>query len=137
MSSLPGKFKCSGFEWFSCPEGITLNSGLTGPNKAIYIYYIYIYIYIYILINWWNGMKPLNKSCFLEHLIQNVWRKSLTATSQECCEQYWTSPGGSTPQNCSHILSKVKMATTVEGDQRAPFSIATKLRCSGGRYFFP
>ena len=27
--------------------------------------------------------------------------KSLTATTQECCEQYWTSPGGSTPQNSS------------------------------------
>ena len=24
--------------------------------------------------------------------------KSLTATTQECCLQYWTSPGGSTPQ---------------------------------------
>ena len=27
--------------------------------------------------------------------------KSLTATTQECCEQYWTSPGGSTPQSGS------------------------------------
>ena len=33
MSSLPGKFKCSVFEWFSWPEGITPNSGLTGPNN--------------------------------------------------------------------------------------------------------
>ena len=41
LSSLPGKFKCSVFEWFSCPEGITPNSGLTGPNNT----YIYIYIY--------------------------------------------------------------------------------------------
>ena len=23
------------------------------------------------------------------------------ATTQECCEQYWTSPGGSTPQSSS------------------------------------
>ena len=28
---------------FSCPDGITPNSGLTGPNNT----YIYIYIYIY------------------------------------------------------------------------------------------
>ena len=28
----------------------------------------------------------------------NVWRKSLTANTQECCEQYWTSPGSSTTQ---------------------------------------
>ena len=38
MSSLPRKFKCSALEWFSCPEGITPNSGLTGPNNTIYIY---------------------------------------------------------------------------------------------------
>ena len=31
----------------------------------------------------------------------NVWRKSLTAITQECCELYWTSPGSSTPQNSS------------------------------------
>ena len=31
----------------------------------------------------------------------NVWRKSLKATTQECCEQYWTSPEGSTPQSSS------------------------------------
>ena len=29
------------------------------------------------------------------------WRKGLTATTQECCEQYWTGPGGSTPQSSS------------------------------------
>ena len=43
---------------------------------------------------------------------QNVWRTSLTATTQECCEQYWTSPGGSTPQssNCTatyHLSRKL------------------------------
>ena len=32
------KFKCSAPEWFSCPEGITPNSGLTGANNTIYIY---------------------------------------------------------------------------------------------------
>ena len=25
------------------------------------------------------------------------WRKSLTAPTQECCKQYWTSPGGNSP----------------------------------------
>ena len=24
----------------------------------------------------------------------NEWGKGLTATTQKCCEQYWTSPGG-------------------------------------------
>ena len=27
--------------------------------------------------------------------------KNLTATTLECCEQYWTSSGGSTPQSSS------------------------------------
>ena len=39
--------------------------------------------------------------------------------------------------NCVLIKSKVKLATVVEGDQKAPFSIATKLRCRGGCYSFP
>ena len=30
-----------------------------------------------------------------------------------------------------------KLATVVEGDPKAPFSIATTLRCKGGRYSFP
>ena len=32
---------------------------------------------------------------------------------------------------------KVKLATVVEGNQKAPFSIATTPRCRGGRYSFP
>ena len=31
----------------------------------------------------------------------------------------------------------MKLATIVEGVQKAPFSIATTLRCRGGRYSFP
>ena len=42
LSSLPGRSKYSRI--FSCPDGITPNSGLTGLS----ILYIYIYIYIYI-----------------------------------------------------------------------------------------
>ena len=36
---------------------------------------------------------------------------------------------------CIHIYL-VKLATVVEGDQKAPFSIATTPRCRGGRYSF-
>ena len=32
---------------------------------------------------------------------------------------------------------KVKMATVVEGNQKAPFSIDTTQRCRGGHYPFP
>ena len=34
--------------------------------------------------------------------------KSLTATTQECCEQYWTSPGGSTLQTSSCMATITK-----------------------------
>ena len=34
----------------------------------------------------------------------------------------------------SYIYIKVKLAALVEGDQRAPFSIATTPRCRGGDY---
>ena len=35
----------------------------------------------------------------------NGWRRNLTATTQECWEQYWTSPGDNTPRdaNCTAI----------------------------------
>ena len=35
------------------------------------------------------------------------------------------------------ISNKVELATLVEGDQKASFSIATTPRCRGGRYSFP
>ena len=37
----------------------------------------------------------------LHECLLKDWRKCLTATTQECCEQYWTSPGSSTPQSSS------------------------------------
>ena len=35
------------------------------------------------------------------------------------------------------VVVKVKLATIVEGDPKAPFSIATTPRCRGGRYSIP
>ena len=35
------------------------------------------------------------------------------------------------------VVSKVKLATIVEDDPKAPFSIATTPRCRGGRYSIP
>ena len=63
MSSPPGKFKCSAPEWFSCPEGITPNSGLTGPNNTP----IYIYIYIYSVEELWSYIL-----CFSTHIYSGV-----------------------------------------------------------------
>ena len=37
----------------------------------------------------------------------------------------------------AHRKNQVKLATVVEGDQKAPFSIATTSRCREGRYSFP
>ena len=34
-------------------------------------------------------------------------------------------------------LSKVKLVTLVEGDPKAPFSLATTRRCWGGHYSIP
>ena len=39
--------------------------------------------------------------------------------------------------NYYQILVKVKLATIVEDDHKAPFSIATTLSCRGGRDSFP
>ena len=36
-----------------------------------------------------------------------------------------------------YIIKKVKLATLVEGDPKAPFSIATTPRCWVGRYSIP
>ena len=36
-----------------------------------------------------------------------------------------------------YIYMKVKLVTVVEGDQKAPFSIATTPRYWGGHYSFP
>ena len=37
--------------------------------------------------------------------VVNGWRKSSTAITQECCEQYWTSPGGNTPQSTNYTAT--------------------------------
>ena len=37
----------------------------------------------------------------------------------------------------TYMYLKIKLAFVVEGDPKAPFSIATTPRCKGGRYSFP
>ena len=51
----------------------------------------------------------------------NVWRKTLTATTQECYEQCWTSPRDSTPQSSSCTAtyhSSWKLSKLDEPDMR-------------------
>ena len=51
----------------------------------------------------WSAVSSKQRSCRYCYMDAphgrwlNGWRKSLTAITQECCEQYWTSPGDSTP----------------------------------------
>ena len=46
----------------------------------------------------WNSVSSKQRSCryfYIDALMDANWtdgRKSLTATTQECCEKYWTSP---------------------------------------------
>ena len=42
-----------------------------------------------------------------------------------------------TIEMCYKLSQISKLATVVEDDQKAPFSIATTPRCRGGRYSFP
>ena len=50
----------------------------------------------------WNAVSSkqwLCRYCYMDAL--NGWRKSLTSSTLECCEQYWTSPGINTPKSSS------------------------------------
>ena len=75
----------------------------------------------------WNKVSPKQRSywcCYMGVLYGrrlNGWRKSLTVTTQECCEQFWTSPGGNTPQSTSctaTYLSSRKLSKLDEPDMQ-------------------
>ena len=71
-------------------------------------------------------------NCFLSCFINNKQMQSNLFTL--CC--LWISRN---KRKCWIFLNvkKIKLATVVEGDQKAPFTIATTLRFRRGRYFFP
>ena len=54
-----------------------------------------------------NKVSSKQRSCrycymdALHELSLKGWKKILTATTQECSKQFWTSPGGNTPQSSS------------------------------------
>ena len=49
-----------------------------------------------------NLQKTLNRYLYSN---SNGRRKSLTAITQECCKQYWASPGDSTQQSSSYMTT--------------------------------
>ena len=59
----------------------------------------------------WNAVSSKQRSCWycsmdaLQGRWRNVRRKSLTATTQESWEQYWTSSGDNTPQRSSYTAT--------------------------------
>ena len=56
----------------------------------------------------WNAVSSRLRSCwycYMDALLGrwlNRWRRSLMAITQECWEQYWTSPGSNTPQGTNY-----------------------------------
>ena len=59
----------------------------------------------------WNAVSSrlrLCRYCYMDALLGcwlNGWRRSSTAIIQECCEQYWTSPGSNTPQGDNYTVT--------------------------------
>ena len=92
---------------------------LTHTHTHTHIY-IYIYIYIY--------THEFTSSC-------RFWRGYSKLVWFECymIACWWTQ----TMYAIKKFLKKVKLATIVEGNSKAPFSIATTPMCRGGRYSFP
>ena len=59
----------------------------------------------------WNVVSSRQRSywyCYMDALLGhelNSWRGSWTAITQECCEQYWTSPGSNTQQGTNYTAT--------------------------------
>ena len=97
---------------FICFYGIPTIVGYLMPNPANTYIYIYIYIYIiweHFLDNFlkkvgWVLFSHTRQYCYIDALHGrwlSVWRLSWTTIAKECCELYWTSPGGNIPQSSS------------------------------------
>ena len=81
-----------------CPDGITPNSGLTGPNNThthththiyiyIYIYSIYIYIYIYIMLPCQHGSPWHSRHPSLSSIAPGRSSMLYPVSLQGCCRK--------------------------------------------------
>ena len=67
--------------------------------------------YLLSLVIKWNAVSSRQRSCRYCCMDappgrkQNGSRRSWTAIIQECCEQYWISPGDNTPQNTNYTAT--------------------------------
>ena len=59
----------------------------------------------------------------------NVWRKSWTVTTQECCEQYWTSLGSSTSQSSSYTATYHPLRKLSQLEEPDTQDTAGKVEC--------
>ena len=71
----------------------------------------------------WNAVSSRQRSyryCCMDALLGrwlNGWRRSWTAITQEFCEQYWTSPGGNTPQNTNYTATYIPSRKLSKSDE--------------------
>ena len=64
-----------------------------------------------------SSRQRLCRYCGMDALLgryQNSWRKSQTAITQECCEQYWTGPGSNTPQSTNYTATYLPSQKTIQ-----------------------
>ena len=75
--------------------------------------------------------------CIFE--IHQLWQLGFSRVYSNCCCSCSFEPGIIKISQSSHKMysNKVKLATLVEGNPKAPFSIATTPMCRGGHYSFP
>ena len=66
--------------------------------------------------------------CRIQGILQGCWLRYLLLWWDFCCRIWFQEV---------FLFFWSKLVTIVEGDQKAPFLIATTLRCRGGRYSFP
>ena len=91
-----------------------------------------------------TNMTSHNTKASLIAAIRRVFAELPPALVEKACSKFRIrieavieAEGGYMEQMSDLSKSKVKLATIVEGNPKAPFSIATTPRCRGGRYSFP
>ena len=107
---------------------------IAGKPWMVYMYiytyikvliYVYVCVYVYFAsIIWKSDLTDKMKCSFFQAAVVLIlpygcttWTLTIT---QECCEQYWTNPGGNTRQrtNYTAYLTSRKLSTLDEADMQ-------------------
>ena len=111
----------------------------THTHTNIYIYiYIYIYIVLSVVYSWLEYFEKAFE--MLKEFLRRYplfWFRLIREFFRNIFEEFriWVVNGEKKEKNV--YISKVKLATVVEGDKKAPFSVATTPRWRGGCYSLP